>query len=55
MTGIAIVMMVLFMVVIWGGLAGAIVHLMRHPDDTSGALGDHSEHSDEALARLERK
>lgn len=29
----AIVMMTIFMVVLWGGLAAAIVHLRRHPDE----------------------
>lgn len=29
----AIIMMVLFLLVIWGGLALSIVHFLRHPDD----------------------
>ena len=29
----AIIMMVLFLLVIWGGLALSIVHFMRNPDD----------------------
>ncbi len=29
----AIIMMVLFLLVIWGGLALAIVHFLRNPDD----------------------
>lgn len=29
----AIVMMVLFLLVIWGGLALSIVHFMKNPDD----------------------
>lgn len=33
MTTTAIIMMVLFLLVIWGGLALSIVHFVRHPDD----------------------
>ena len=33
MTATAIIMMVLFLLVIWGGLALSIVHFVRHPDD----------------------
>ena len=29
----AIIMMVLFLLVIWGGLALSIAHFVRHPDD----------------------
>ena len=29
----AIIMMVLFLLVIWGGMALSIVHFTRHPDD----------------------
>ncbi|XID74974.1 methionine/alanine import family NSS transporter small subunit [Alkanindiges sp. WGS2144] len=29
----ALVMMVLSMLLLWGGLLAAIVHLMRHPDE----------------------
>ncbi|APT91112.1 amino acid transporter [Corynebacterium sphenisci DSM 44792] len=54
MSGIAIVMMALFILIIWGGLALAIAHLMRHPDESSGELGTTPELSDEALADLER-
>ncbi|WP_339392298.1 MULTISPECIES: methionine/alanine import family NSS transporter small subunit [Brevibacterium] len=28
----AIVMMIIAMVTVWGGLAAAIVHLRKHPD-----------------------
>lgn len=33
MTATAIIMMVLFLLVIWGGLVLSIVHFVRHPDD----------------------
>lgn len=33
MSGIAILMMILFLVVIWGGLALSIIHLNKHPDE----------------------
>lgn len=29
----ALIMMVLSMILLWGGLLAAIVHLSRHPDD----------------------
>ncbi|GAA1118912.1 methionine/alanine import family NSS transporter small subunit [Nocardiopsis metallicus] len=29
----AIVMMVISMIVLWGGLAAAVLHLRRHPDE----------------------
>ena len=41
MTGIAITMMIMFMIVIWGGLAATLVHLQRHPDEQSGHFGTH--------------
>ncbi|MDO5634663.1 MAG: methionine/alanine import family NSS transporter small subunit [Micrococcus sp.] len=31
-----IIMMIVAMVTVWGGLAWAMVHLVRHPDETSG-------------------
>ena len=33
MSTIAIVMMVLFLVVIWGGMGLSITHFVKHPDD----------------------
>ena len=33
MTATAIIMMVLFLLVIWGGMVLSIVHFVRHPDD----------------------
>lgn len=33
----AIIMMVLFLLVIWGGLVASIVHYVGHPDDPEGA------------------
>ncbi|MBV2362959.1 methionine/alanine import family NSS transporter small subunit [Streptomonospora nanhaiensis] len=32
----AIVMMVLAIVIVWGGLIAAIIHLARHPDPDPG-------------------
>ena len=43
MTSIAITMMVMFMIVIWGGLAATLVHLQRHPDEQSGHFGTHNQ------------
>ena len=40
MSGTAVMMMVLFMVVIWGGLAASIIALRGNPDDKSGLLGE---------------
>ena len=42
MSTAAIVMMSLAILLVWGGLALSAVHLLRHPDDSSGdlALGD---------------
>ena len=38
MSTAAIVMMSLAILLVWGGLAGSAVHLLRHPDDSSGDL-----------------
>ncbi|MET3859371.1 hypothetical protein ABIE38_000268 [Dietzia sp. 2505] len=35
----AIIMMVLFLLVIWGGLVASIVHYVGHPDDPDGTTG----------------
>ncbi|MCK1813113.1 MULTISPECIES: methionine/alanine import family NSS transporter small subunit [Streptomyces] len=32
MTGGAIIMMIIAMVIVWGGMIGAIIKLTRHPD-----------------------
>lgn len=53
MSGLAIMMMVLFMVVIWGGLAASIVHLRKHPDEISGDLRDFEYATDDALVAQE--
>lgn len=42
----AIVMMIIAMVTVWGGLLLAILHLLRHPDETSGDLAHRREHRD---------
>ncbi|WP_448852193.1 methionine/alanine import NSS transporter subunit MetS [Corynebacterium sp. 335C] len=55
MSGIAIVMMALFIVVIWGGLVLSVIHLFRHPDESSGRMGLDPELTDEVLADLERE
>lgn len=31
----AVIMMIVALVTVWGGLLGAVLHLMRHPEDTS--------------------
>jgi hypothetical protein len=36
MSAISIVMMLVALCTVWGGLVGAILHLRRHPDTTSG-------------------
>ncbi|MFF5021051.1 methionine/alanine import family NSS transporter small subunit [Micrococcus luteus] len=38
MSTAAIVMMSLAILLVWGGLAASAVHLLRHPDDSSGDL-----------------
>jgi len=53
MTGIAITMMIMFMIVIWGGLAATLVHLQRHPDEQSGHFGTHPLTTDEVLIAQE--
>lgn len=53
MTTSAILMMALFIVVIWGGLALAIVYLMRNPDEAAGVLGTDPNATDEVLAAME--
>lgn len=54
MTGTAIVMMVLFMVIIWGGLLVSSLALRRHPDETAGLLGDSEYATDEVLIAHEQ-
>lgn len=53
MTGTAIIMMILFIVVIWGGFAASLVHLQRHPDEQSGDFGTHPLTTDEVLIAQE--
>lgn len=36
MTGIAIVMMIAALGLVWGGLALAVINLLKHPDATIG-------------------
>lgn len=54
MTATAITMMVLFMIVIWGGLAASVFHLSRHHDETSGFLGEQEHLTSEKLLEHER-
>ncbi|MDO5076430.1 methionine/alanine import NSS transporter subunit MetS [Corynebacterium sp.] len=49
MSGIAIMMMILFMVVIWGGLIVSILALRRNPDEMSGVLGNSEFATDDVL------
>ncbi|MFC7401241.1 methionine/alanine import family NSS transporter small subunit [Citricoccus sp. GCM10030269] len=37
MDPIAIVFLIIAIVVVWGGLAGALIHLLKNPDHLSGA------------------
>ncbi|MEJ6020030.1 methionine/alanine import NSS transporter subunit MetS [Corynebacterium sp. H113] len=55
MDGIAIVMMAMFIIVIWGGLAIATVSLMKNPDEAAGALGTGDDVSNEVLAAQEQQ
>lgn len=54
MSTIAIVMMVVFIIVIWGGLALALTHLIRNGDATSGDLGADADYSNDQLYAVER-
>jgi flagellar basal body-associated protein FliL len=45
----AIIMMVLFMVFLWGGLVVAAVNLKNHSDEESGELGTAPGTDDETL------
>lgn len=49
MSTTAIVMMVLFMVFLWGGLVIAAVNLRNHSDEESGDLGTAPGTDDETL------
>ncbi|AKE41753.1 methionine and alanine importer, small subunit [Corynebacterium kutscheri] len=53
MSTAAIFMMILFIVVIWGGLVVTIIHLQRHPDEQSGDLGTAEYATDEVLIQQE--
>lgn len=54
MTTTAIILMVLFIVVIWGGLIASVVMLNRTNDDISGELGDAPGTDDHTLTALNR-
>lgn len=53
MSTAAILMMLLFIIVIWGGLALALITLIKHPDETSGILGEHDFATDDVLIAQE--
>lgn len=36
MTPAALILMIIAILLIWGGLVAAIVHLRSHPDETTG-------------------
>lgn len=55
MSGIAIIMMALFIVIIWGGFVAALVNLSNNPDDNAGELGHHPNTTNEDLAALEQQ
>lgn len=40
MSGIAIVMMIIAMLTVWGGLVLSVLHLRKNPDETSGDLAE---------------
>lgn len=36
MSAMAIIMMIIMLVTVWGGLVAAAIHLVRNPDESSG-------------------
>ncbi|HIY85640.1 MAG TPA: methionine/alanine import family NSS transporter small subunit [Candidatus Yaniella excrementavium] len=40
MSAIAIIMMVIACVTVFGGIISAVIHLQRNPDELSGEFGD---------------
>ncbi|HJD49217.1 MAG TPA: methionine/alanine import NSS transporter subunit MetS [Candidatus Corynebacterium intestinavium] len=52
MTAIALIMMVLFILVIWGGLVGSVIMLSSSTDEETGELGTAPGTHDEALAAV---
>ncbi|MGP5660418.1 methionine/alanine import NSS transporter subunit MetS [Corynebacterium falsenii] len=49
MTAPAILLMVLFILVIWGGLVASVIFLSNNDDETSGELGNAPGTDDETL------
>lgn len=43
MSTIAMIMLLVSIITVWGGLVLAVIHLRANPDETSGDLGN-SEH-----------
>lgn len=54
MSATAIVLMVLFILIIWGGLVASVVMLNSTNDDISGELGDAPGTDDRALTASKR-
>lgn len=52
MTATALIMMVLFILVIWGGLVASVMRLTSTTDEESGELGTAPGTEDEALAAV---
>lgn len=53
MSSVAILMMFLFIIVIWGGFIATLIHLQRHPDEMSGHFGQAKFATDEVLIAQE--
>lgn len=49
MSTTAIIMMILFIVVIWGGLAISAIALRKEPDERTGAFGTSTHATDTVL------
>ncbi|KAB1504012.1 methionine/alanine import NSS transporter subunit MetS [Corynebacterium sp. 320] len=47
----ALILMILFIIVIWGGLAVSVTLLTRTDDDTCGDLGDYPGTDDDSLMK----
>ncbi len=40
MSAVAITMMIIACVTVFGGVTASVIHLQRNPDETSGEFGD---------------
>lgn len=45
MSPLALTMLLVAIVLVWGGLLLSTIHLLRHPDETSGDLADALDHT----------